>query len=346
MKKIRTAILGYGRSGSTMHAGALEKVNDFEVTAVSDNDPQRRQQAADRFHCAVYEDYRQMLAHEQLDLAIIVTRSDQHAPMTCDCLAANLNVLVTKPWAINEAEARRMVTAAEQSGKLLFPWLPARWGSDLARLKQLLAEQAIGRVFMIRRVQSSFASRSDWQTERRYGGGYLLNWGPHIVDPPLVLMGSHVASVFGRLQQVFNSGNVEDVFLAILTMADGTVIQAEYTITPNEPPNWCLQGDHGTIILRGDKLQLISRAPASPEDPTKYTTMKSNDNSGVEEVLSGALDGDPSQIYTEIAQAIRGQAPFPVTPNDALELTRVLDAIRISHEENRIVHLQSEHDGH
>ena len=31
---IRTAILGYGRNGSTMHAGPLEKLPDFDVVAV------------------------------------------------------------------------------------------------------------------------------------------------------------------------------------------------------------------------------------------------------------------------------------------------------------------------
>jgi predicted dehydrogenase len=80
-----------------------------------------------------------------------------------------------------------------------------------------LAANAIGRVFMIRRVQASFATRCDWQTERRYGGGYLLNWGPHIVDPPIVLMNRRVVSVFGRFGRIINPGDVEDAFLAVLT---------------------------------------------------------------------------------------------------------------------------------
>ena len=35
-------------------------------------------------------------------------------------------------------------------------------------------EGAIGRVFQIRRAVCGFSIRNDWQTERRYGGGYLL----------------------------------------------------------------------------------------------------------------------------------------------------------------------------
>ena len=91
---IRTAILGYGRSGSTMHAGAVETSADFDMAAVCDIDSERRQQARSRFDCPVYEDCRAMLEKETLDLVVVVTRSDQHCDMTCECLRAGVNVLV------------------------------------------------------------------------------------------------------------------------------------------------------------------------------------------------------------------------------------------------------------
>jgi predicted dehydrogenase len=101
-----------------MHAGAMEAREDFEVVAACDVDGDRLEAARGRFGCSLYEDYRRMLEAERLDLVAIVTRSDQHCDMTCDCLSAGVNVLVTKPWARNEAEAQRMVEAAERSGKL------------------------------------------------------------------------------------------------------------------------------------------------------------------------------------------------------------------------------------
>ena len=73
---IRTAILGYGRSGSTMHAGALEGCDAFEVVAVCDVDPARRDQATERFGCKVYDDHHEMLKSEELDLVCVITRSD------------------------------------------------------------------------------------------------------------------------------------------------------------------------------------------------------------------------------------------------------------------------------
>ena len=338
MRVIRTAILGYGRSGSTLHAGPIEKNKAFHLTAVCDVDAAARQKAVARFGCRPYDDYRRMFKEEPLDLVVIVTRSDQHCQMTCDCLAKGINVLVTKPWAVNADEAQRMICAAESSGKLLLPWLPARWGSDLRRLRQLVVEeQAIGTVFLVRRVEGSFATRNDWQTERCYGGGYLLNWGPHIVDTPIQLLGSPVKSVYGRLKQTINPGDVEDLFMGMLTLANGALVQVEYTITTESLPTWFLQGTRGTIVVNGAQLKINARTPAQPSDPTQYSTMKAVPDKILEEKLAGALYGDEHQIYKEIAAALRGEAHYPVTPASALELSRVLDAIRTSSDENRVV---------
>lgn len=337
--KIRTAILGYGRSGSTMHAGAIEHNDAFVMTAVCDIDPQRRNQAEQRFGCKSYSNYHEMLDTEQLDLVCVITRSGQHAAMTRDCLAAGVNVLVTKPWAVNAAEAESMIAGAKASGAMLMPWLPARWGCDLRRLRELISEGAIGKPFAVRRTVTSFGTRSDWQTERRYGGGYLLNWGPHIVDPPLLLMGSPVKTVYGQMRQTINPGDVEDLFMALMTLADGTIVLVEFTISAENMPDWIVQGDRGTIVIHGPNIRVHRSALSSPSDPTEFASMKSEEDLVTDEILEGALYGDTHEIYARIAAAVRGEEAFPVRPDDALGLSRVLDAIRASSEENRVVSL-------
>ncbi len=336
---IRTAILGYGRSGSTLHAGPIEKIGAFEMVAVCDIDAERQEEARERFGCAVYDDYHRMLDKEELDLVVIVTRSDQHCAMTCDCLAAGVDVLVTKPWAANAAEAERMVAAEQASGQRLLPWLPARWGCDLKRLKELMAEKAIGEVFLVRRAVASFGTRCDWQTERRHGGGYLLNWGPHIVDPPVVLLGSKVKSVYGRMKQTINPGDVEDLFFGVLNLGNGAVVQVEYTVSAEPLPNWLIQGNGGTIVVHGNDFKIIRKAPARPDDPTQYAAMQAESEGESEEHVEGNIYGDEFEIYGEIAEALAGDGVYPVAPADALELSRVLDAIRAASEEDRVVAL-------
>ena len=171
---IRTAIIGYGRNGSTMHAGPVERYgDDFQLAAVCDIDPAARAKAEERFPCPVYEDYHRMLAEIRPEFTIVVTRSCQHAQMTIDCLMAGSDVLVTKPWATNAQDAERMIAAQQVTGRKLLPWLPARFGADLRQLRAIIERSDIGRVFEIRRSVTTFGLRCDWQTELKYGG-YLL----------------------------------------------------------------------------------------------------------------------------------------------------------------------------
>lgn len=341
MAEIRTAIIGYGRSGSTMHADAIEASDAFEMAAVADPSEESRQKAAARFGCPTYSDYRHMLSRESVELAVVVSRSDQHAEMACVCLDAGVNVLVTKPWARNEAEAARMTATWRTSGLQLLPWLPARWGCDSRRIAELVRAGAIGGVFLIRRAVSGFGTRADWQTELQFGGGYLLNWGNHIIDPPLLVAGAPVESVYGHLRKVNNPGTAEDMFLALLHLANGALVQAEYTVTPEPLYDWFVQGTHGALVVRGKELTIHKSIPAKPDDPTQYTQMAGEEDQVSVETLEGDPYGDPAEIYTDVARALRGEAEFPVCPSDALYLTRILDAIRLSSTENRVVHLQS-----
>ena len=339
MSILRTAILGYGRNGGTMHAGGVENSDRFAMTAACDIDPERRKQAAERFGCPVYENYHEMLEKEELDLVTVVTRSDQHCQMACDCLEAGVNVLVTKPWAVNVGEAERMMETARRTGKTLLPWLPSRWGSVYKRLHEIVSQGAIGNVFMVRRAQTSFNTRSDWQTEKKYGGGYLLNWGPHIVDQGILIADSPVKTVYGRMKQTINPGDAEDVFLAVVQLESGTVVTAEYTVAVDDFPTWVLQGDRGTITVRGTHMHMSRQTPARPDDPTRYASMKAGEAEVTEEDIAGDQYGNTDEVYADIAAALLDgkMMDFPAPPEDAMALSKVFDAIRASAEQDTVI---------
>ncbi len=328
-EKIKTAILGYGRSGSTLHADPIANLPDFDLTAVCDIDAAARQKAFDRHGCRVYEDYHEMLAQEDLDLVVVVTRSDQHNEMSCDCLRVGKNVLVTKPWAANSTQAENMIATAKATGKMLLPWLPARWGCDLTRLKELIAAGTIGKVFQIRRAEYTFGCRNDWQTQRKYAGGYLLNWGPHLVDQPMQLAGAPVKSVYAQMRQIINPGDVEDVFFAVMKTMDDVIIVTEFNIASDKLPNWVVQGDRGTIYVRGNHIE-IHRMSFPEPDAGGYRSRVEKEV--IEETISGDCFGDNHEVYAHIARAVRGEEPYRVPLESTASLTRVMDAIRESSE--------------
>ncbi|HBQ63766.1 MAG TPA: hypothetical protein DD727_02345 [Clostridiales bacterium] len=332
---VKTAVLGYGRSGSTLHAGPIEKLDDFQMTAVCDIDPRALEQANKRFQCNLYEDYQDMLVKEDLDLVVIVTRSHQHAPMAIDCMKAGKNVLVTKPWAVNVEEAREMIRTAAETGTQLLPWLPARWGCDLKRLRELVRSGIIGRVFQIRRSVFTFGIRHDWQTLKECGGGYLLNWGPHIVDQPIQLAGGRVKSVFAHMKQIINPGDVEDMFFGMLKTEEDITVVVEHNIAASGLPDWVVQGDRGTIFVRGKQVEVHKTTFPETFDPGEYRNPVTI-SVGKEE-LTGNPYGDQFEIYVHIARAVRGEEPYAISLDSALNLSVVLAAIRQSHETGETV---------
>lgn len=340
---IKTALIGYGRNGSFMHADPVKNSDEFEMVAVCDIDPNQLKLAKEKFDCPVYSDYKEMLAEEAIDFVQIVTRSSQHHDMAVDALKAGCHVLVTKPWGIDSREVKSLYKTAKECGKLFIPWLPVRWSCDMRRIKELLAENVIGDVFMIRRSVSSFGLRDDWQTLKEFGGGYILNWGPHIVDPPVQLMDSPIQSVYAVVKQTINPGDVEDVFLSIIKLKNGVTVHSEYTISVEGPPNWHIQGTKGTIIARDNEIRVYKNNPARREDPTvvqsmqPHKTMKSDEDGIFDEKLDGNIYGDEHEIYVDIAKAIQGKTEYPVSEFSATQLAEALDAIKKSSESNDVV---------
>ena len=228
-----------------------------------------------------------------------------------------------------------MIDAAKSGGKLLLPWLPARWGADLARLRELVAAGAVGKVFQVRRSEFTFGKRQDWQTRKEFGGGYLLNWGPHLIDQPIRLLDRPVQSVYGTMKQVINPGDVEDVFYAVMKTDDGVVIVSEFNIGAGGTPNWVVQGDKGTIYVKNDDIEIYRAAFPEQLDASEYRNAVEITASS--EKISGDRYGDTDVIYAHIADVILNGAEYGVSTGSALGLTRILDAVRQSSETGQTV---------
>ena len=325
---IRTGLIGYGRNGQAMHGAAIRKSPEFEMTCVCDIDKKATDLAKEVFGCDVCDDYHDLLARDDLDLVVIVTPSDLHAKMACDALAAGKNVLVTKPWGINMDEVDSMIAAQKKSGKILMPWLPARWGSDIVKLREVVASGVIGDVFQIVRSQFTFGKRNDWQIYASRGGGYLLNWGPHIVDQAMILSGGEPVEISAFTKQIINPGDAEDVFYALMRMDNGIMITAQYNISTSRTPNWVVRGTKGTIIMDGNKLTVDSITfPDVIPEGTYRCDVKTDTYT---EDVKGNVYGDTDEVYTYIADTVKGIIPYPVPLDEARRLSYTLEKIRES----------------
>lgn len=332
---IRAIFIGYGRNAQELHAPAIEKTDGIEVAGVYDINETSCRMAKERFGCEIFSDYKQVLAAD-FDLAIILTRNDTHTDIACDFMNKGKDVLVTKPWALNIAQANRLVDTAKKTGQKLIAWLPCRWSSEMDALRKAIKNGIVGKLFFVRRSFFTFGKRYDWQTRREYGGGYLLNWGPHLIDQPLNLIGEQIDAVYGDLKQVINPGDAEDMFYMTCKTQSGVSIVAEFGIGAKVLPDWMIQGDKGTLIINDGKLTAHVARYEEQIDKNAYRGKVDMEVTVLDDNVSKYAYGNTDMIYDHIAKALTGRCEYAVSLDDVIQLTKVLDAVRASSESGRM----------
>ncbi|WP_323996640.1 Gfo/Idh/MocA family oxidoreductase, partial [Aeromonas hydrophila] len=140
---INAALVGYGFAGQTFHAPFLTSTPGLSLGWVVSRDAAKVQ--SDLPGCRVGS-LAEVLADPSVDLVVIATPNDTHAPIAREALLAGKHVVIDKPFALDLAEAKALVELAEKQQRLLSIFHNRRWDGDFLTVRRLLAEGALGQV--------------------------------------------------------------------------------------------------------------------------------------------------------------------------------------------------------
>lgn len=149
-KHYRAGIIGCGRV-ATRHASAYTAIESTELVAAAESDPEHRLTFDETYSIAsLYENYREMLANEELDIISICTWPPLHCEMTVAAAASGVRaILCEKPMALNLGEADRMLEACEETGTKLAIGHQHRFDAQAINAIELLRGNAIGELHSI-----------------------------------------------------------------------------------------------------------------------------------------------------------------------------------------------------
>jgi predicted dehydrogenase len=146
-RKARIAVIGTGWWATDYHLPGLRSHPDAEVTAICDPDPERLRKAAEAYEVSkTYADYKEMLAREELDGAIVVTPHATHYPIARACLERGLHLLLEKPMTLFAREAGELVRMAEEKGKALMICYPYHYMPQALRASAVIRSGELGEV--------------------------------------------------------------------------------------------------------------------------------------------------------------------------------------------------------
>ncbi len=250
-----------------------------------------------------------LLEDAAVDVVDICTPTALHPEQAIAALRAGKHVLCEKPLAQTAAEAREVARAAQGAKGFLMPAMCMRFWPGWSWLKQVVAEEAHGKVLAagFRRV----SERPAWGKGASHPGGALLDLHIHDTD--------FVNFLFGRPEKVFSqgvigaTGGVDHVVTQYLyrggpaAQAEGSWLQAK-----GFNMSFAIQCERATLefdLQRGAEALRVGLA-GKP-----FRTVK----------LRGR-DGYHGEIRYFIDCVRRGEAPAVVTARDAVTAQEICAA--------------------
>lgn len=331
-KPIKLGLVGLGRAGWLMHCPELEPFKDkFQIVAACDTMKKKRDMAAERYDCKTYANIKDLAADPDVELVDIATRSVDHCAHGAIALEAGKDVLMEKPMTVSYAEACRLQRLSEKSRGNLYVRHNRRFDPDFLHVREIIDSGILGDVYEIRLVRASYARRDDWQTLIAPGGGQLLNWGPHIVDHAMRLLGAPVAHQWSNLKRIAAVGDAEDHLKIVLTGTNGRVVEIEISggAAQSQPP-YTVLGSKGALTCTGGTINLRYLDPKKKLKARKVNPGDPGNSFGSAEKLPWIEESIPIKakktydMWDELYKAIRKGSKYPITLDEAVGNMKII----------------------
>jgi myo-inositol 2-dehydrogenase / D-chiro-inositol 1-dehydrogenase len=301
---LRFGLIGYGAWGSH-HARAITQTSGAELTAIcSRSEASRAQAKADHPHARLYADYRELLAHEELDAVDVVLPSDLHYEVARAVLESGRHLLLEKPMALDLSHCSELIELAHARKCLLAVGHELRMSSLWGKAKELIDSGAIGRPL--------YALVELWRRPYRLGSGgwrYDINRvGNWVLEEPIHFfdLARWYFSAVGEPVSVYAAANgrqpdhpeLHDNFSALVTFPQGG-----YAVISQTLAGW---EHHQTAKLTGTEGALWARWSGAMDrtfEPTFSLQISSGDK--IVDVPIARHSGEVYELVDEVGAFVR-----------------------------------------
>jgi predicted dehydrogenase len=326
---LHVALVGYGYAGRVFHAPLIAHTDGLRLHTVVSRDAARVH--ADHPDVRVVRDPATAFADDAIDLVVIATPNDTHAPLALAALAAGRHVVVDKPFATSPAEAQAVVDAAARAGRIASVFHNRRWDDDFLALRALVEDGTLGEVVELHSHFDRFRPQvpDRWRERAGAGTGLWFDLGPHLVDQALQLVGPPLA-LQADIARQREGAVVDDWFHVVLRYPRLRVVLHAGALVAAPGPRFAAHGTRGSFRVDGlDGQEARLKAGIAPGTGAAGATPRHGRITRIEDGTARETNialhaADYRAYYAGLRDAIRtGTAP-PVTARQALDVMRVL----------------------
>ena len=319
METVRFGLIGYGAWGAH-HARAIHAVGGearlVSIAAHSEESCERARQ--DHPEVAVYQDYRQMLASEGLDVVDVVLPSHLHEEVAREVLQSGRHLLLEKPMTLSVEACTHLIELARERDLRLAVGHELRLSSLWGRVKSLIDEGAIGepRYGLIELWRRPYRLGSEgWRYDLNRVGSWALEEPIHFFDLArwYFARAGEPESVFAQASsQKDDRPGLHDNFSAMLTFPGGPYAVISQTLTGWE--------HHQVVKLTGSEGALWASWSGSVGrtfDPSHSLKLQRGDR--LEEVPIDRPSGEVFELVDQVAafaRSVREGTPLVCSGED------------------------------
>ena len=330
---LKVGIAGYGLAGRIFHAPLLKGCG-FEVVGVFTTSKVRREHALMDFSRTKVVGSISELVELDLDLLVVASANLVHAEHAIAGINKGIPVVIDKPMGRTAAEVQQIISVAQSKNIAVTTFFNRRWDSDALTIKKVLESKELGEVH---RLDSRFErfrpelNPNSWRESMsaKDGGGLLLDLQPHLISTAIDWFGS--AGLLSASVRSLRSASDDDSVLVLHHNSGVDSYLSASALVGAPGPRIRILGTKGALVINDlDPQEALLRAGKFPENGTWTipTTSEAFIHRGDEIERIESVPGNYGHFYKQVEQAIVNGAPWPVSTDDALLVSQIIDQAR------------------
>lgn len=224
--RINVALIGAGRIGCIHAENLAFRIPGANLLAVADIFGEAAERAARDYSIpTAVQDYRPLLAREDVDAVVICSATDTHAQIIGEAAAAGKHIFCEKPIDHDLARIDQALAAVEEAGVKLQVGFNRRFDPNFQRMHDLVAAGRIGEPHLLH--ITSYDPEPPPIEYVKVSGGIFLDMTIHDFDMARYLMGSEVEEVYVAggvmVDPAIGAAGDLDTAVTVLRFASGAI---------------------------------------------------------------------------------------------------------------------------
>ena len=316
MRKIRWGVMGTADIARGATIPGMQKAEHVELYAIAGRKMEKARQYQETFGFRkAYGSYDELLADPEVEAVYVPLPNDLHCEWSIRALKAKKHVLVEKPMAVSEAQAKEMFRAAEENGVFLmeaFAYLHSPF------VKAVKAELDAGTIGEVRYFESAFITGcrpdTDIRLRKETYGGAMYDLGCYPLSMVTWMLGREPEQVLASAQ--FSERKIDLFTSALLLYGNGAVANLDCGMVLSG-------GRLDRFRIHGTAGEIVSPVEFNQSGEIPYTIIRN----GMKETKTVTAPNNYMLEAEQLSRCILGEETPHVTKEFSLMTARVTDRI-------------------